>query len=494
MAQYLNPFTGKPLGWDDGENGWGQPLNSTLIQYAFYLNRNVKGILASPDLLPVSPNDGDAYLVVSNARVYYYSKQWYNDIPPNGMKFRLTTTGKYFTKQGPNFVQDEEFANVAYSGNAGDLTGKLSYNVIPEFIGDVTKPENSAQLTLANTGVVAGSYGLTTGLSFPRFTVDSKGRITSVVNQLIPDATTTTSGLMSGADKTKLNGLAVQVNSDWNSVSGFSQILNKPTLGSLAALSSVNDSNWSGTALSVDNGGTGANNAASARANLGLTSLATTTVDATTNRLMKVGAGGILGYTTDIEDGDLLGSSGGLWRVPAASTSLGANGYMVNISRDSASSGQMFITDTGRILTRTKNSNVWQSWTEAYTNKNLLNIGTTPASARTALSLGSLATLSSVNNSNWSGTALSIANGGTGANNAASARANLGIEIGDFATTQYFNSVAEMVALPASSPIEYAVVRSYMGTGNGGGGIFKFNPSGTVNDRGWSISRTSGGT
>ena len=80
MAQYLNPFTGKPLGWDDGENGWGQPLNSTLIQYAFYLNRNVKGILASPDLLPVSPNDGDAYLVVSNARVYYYSKQWYKNI------------------------------------------------------------------------------------------------------------------------------------------------------------------------------------------------------------------------------------------------------------------------------------------------------------------------------------------------------------------------------------------------------------------------------
>lgn len=47
------------------------------------------------------------------------------------------------------------------------------------------------------------------------------------------DATTSASGHMSAADKTKLDGVAtgaeVNVNADWNSSSGDSQILNKPS-------------------------------------------------------------------------------------------------------------------------------------------------------------------------------------------------------------------------------------------------------------------------
>jgi hypothetical protein len=101
-----------------------------------------------------------------------------------------------------------------------------------------THPAN--QVTGLSTVATSGSYTdltnrPTLGTAAAAATTDFAAAIHTHSN-----ATTSADGFMSSQDKTKLNGVAsgaeVNVNADWNASSGDAQILNKPTLGTVASL------------------------------------------------------------------------------------------------------------------------------------------------------------------------------------------------------------------------------------------------------------------
>lgn len=204
-------------------------------------------------------------------------------------------------------------------------------------------------------------------------------------------------------------------------------------------LSSVNNSNWSGTDLAVINGGTGSSTAAGARTGLGaaasgansdITSLAALSTP------LSVAQGGT-GAATLTNGGILLGSGTGA----ITATAVLANGEMIvgdgttdpaiesgatlraSIGVDAAGTDNStdvtlagtpdYITLSGQVITR----NAINLTTDVTGDLPVADGGTgssTASGARTNLGLGSLATQSTINNGDWSGTNLAVANGGTG--------------------------------------------------------------------------------
>ena len=110
-----------------------------------------------------------------------------------------------------------------------------------------------------NLNEVLENAVLNTTATGSTITLDKRNLVTGTLDNVelsIPVSTTDLAGLMLPADKIKLNGIAanaeVNVNADWNAVVGDSQILNKPTLATVATSGSYNDLTNKPTIPTVD--------------------------------------------------------------------------------------------------------------------------------------------------------------------------------------------------------------------------------------------------
>ena len=129
--------------------------------------------------------------------------------------------------QGKVMTTDTAFLNSAEIVNDIAVGGDLSVTGDATVNGtlNATGQFNASNLSGTNTGDI--TIGTASGLSLT-------GQALSLAS-----ATTTDAGAMSASDKVKLNSIAtgaeVNVNADWNAVSGDAEILNKPTLGTMSA-------------------------------------------------------------------------------------------------------------------------------------------------------------------------------------------------------------------------------------------------------------------
>lgn len=227
-------------------------------------------------------------------------------------------------------------------------------------------------------------------------------------------------------------------------------------IGDLGSQDTVNNSDWSGTDLSIANGGTGSSTDTAARTALGV---------AIGSDVQAWGA-----FLDDLvpvsppegSDAFLVSTGSGAWGLELPSTvrttlGLGSLATQSSVNNSDWSGTDLAVLNggTGASDVGTARSNLGlaigsnvQAW-DAHlddiaavapptgADQFLVSTGAgaygleSGSTVRTSLGLGGLATQSTVNNGDWSGTDLAVINGGTGASDAATARSNLGVTRGN---------------------------------------------------------------
>jgi|GEM_PF-1290377 len=140
------------------------------------------------------------------------------------------------------YLATDTLATYRDNGTSWDL-------ISPAYTGDVTKAAGGTALTLANSGVSAGSYG--SGTSIPTLTFDAKGRVTSAGTTAVTPAWANVTG-----KPTTISGYGI---TDHNLANANDAAISLPASGQVLIYNSttgkwVNAAATAGTGISVTGG------------------------------------------------------------------------------------------------------------------------------------------------------------------------------------------------------------------------------------------------
>ena len=341
-------------------------------------------------------------------------------------------------------VTDAKINTVSGSKVIGNITGNAATATTATTAGNITATSNTTITSLSNLATVgtliAGAvpYSLLTGTA-PTFNQNTTGNAATATTATTAGTATTTTGNAGTATKLAtartINGVAfdgsanidITASSDAGTLTGttLKSTVTGSSLTSVGTLANLTVTNpIAGSITGNAATATLATNATTATTAGNITATSNTTITSLSN-LATVGtitSGVWSGTAVAVEKGGT-----GATTASAARTNLG-----LVIGTDVQAplvAGTNYLSPTGSAASLTNfptfNQNTTGNATTATTAGNIT------ATANTTLtSLSSLATVGTITSGVWSGTAVAVEKGGTGATTASAARTNLGLVIG----------------------------------------------------------------